>query len=187
MRSKRRDALPSLSRPVWALGVRLGDRHADPELGIVRVGLCCLAKVPRGFLVRALVHRAVSARDGPGDATGQDERTRQPPQALTPGRGAETMPAMTRDTLASILARADGVTLTDGRFEVGEKHHLSVYVGQPGQAMVMSDIAKGELVEGFLEIVTRETRTKSFLAYDAVHAVSTRPPDEEEKRRAGFA
>ena len=40
---------------------------------------------------------------------------------------------------------------------------------------------------GFLEVVTRETRTTSFLAYDAIHAVSTRPPEEEEKRRAGFA
>jgi hypothetical protein len=94
---------------------------------------------------------------------------------------------MTRDVLQTILSRAGGVKYEDGRFDVEKGHHVSIYVGQPGQAMVVSDVAGGKLEEGFVEIITRETRTTSFLAYDAVHAVSTRPPEEEEKRRAGFA
>ncbi len=97
------------------------------------------------------------------------------------------MPTMTRDVLHEVLAAADGVEANAESFEVGEGHHVTFYVGQPGQAMVVGDIAGGKLKEGFVELMTRETKTTTFLDYDAIHGVATRPPKEEEKRRAGFA
>jgi len=106
---------------------------------------------------------------------------------LTSPDDAPTMPAMTRDVLIQVLSAAVGVEQKSDSFEVGEGHHVTFYVGQPGQAMVIGEIASGTLQEGFVEVVVRETHTTTFLDYDAVHAVATRPPKEEEKRRAGFA
>jgi len=97
------------------------------------------------------------------------------------------MPTMTRDVLTQVLSAAVGVDENGGSFEVGEGHHVTFYVGQPGQAMVVADIAGGKLRDGFVELMTRETNTTTFLDYDAIHGVATRPPKEEETRRAGFA
>jgi hypothetical protein len=97
------------------------------------------------------------------------------------------MPTMTRDVLHEVLAAADGVEANTESFEVGEGYHVTFYVGQPGQAMVVGDVAGGKLQEGFVELMTRETKTTTFLDYDAIHGVATRPPKEEEKRRAGFS
>ncbi len=94
---------------------------------------------------------------------------------------------MTRDVLMQILSRCDGIKTKSETFDVAEGHHVSFYVGQPGQAMVVTDVDRGTLEAGFVEVRTRETHTTFFLDYDAIHAVASRPPKEEEKRRAGFA
>jgi hypothetical protein len=53
--------------------------------------------------------------------------------------------------------------------------------------MVIGDVAGGKLADGFVELMTRETKTTTYLDYEAIHGVAVRPPKEEEKRRAGFA
>jgi hypothetical protein len=97
------------------------------------------------------------------------------------------MPTMKREVLSEILVAAKGVDTKSGSFEVGEGHHVTFYVGQPGQAMVIGDVAGGKLADGFVELMTRETKTTTYLDYEAIHGVAVRPPKEEEKRRAGFA
>jgi hypothetical protein len=97
------------------------------------------------------------------------------------------MPAMTPKVLEQILGRIEGVERKDHGYAVGEDHHLSFYVGQPGQAMVVSDVIRCHLHEEHVELLTRETHTTVFVACEDIHAVTARPPKEDEQRRAGFS
>jgi hypothetical protein len=98
------------------------------------------------------------------------------------------MGAMTRDTLRRILGRAPGVSTTKGRHDIGKEHHLTFYLGEPGRAMVVGEIAYVVLdEEDFVEAGTHETGTTVYIPYDVIHAVAMRPPKEEADRRAGFA
>jgi hypothetical protein len=94
---------------------------------------------------------------------------------------------MTRDVLMKMLGRVDGVKLDGERFRVKEDHHLHFYLGRPGQAMIIREVASGALDPDFVEIVTRDSETRFFVDYSAVHAVATLPPKKDDHRRAGFA
>jgi len=94
---------------------------------------------------------------------------------------------MTREVLDKILSSAKGVTATEGSFEAGADHHVNFYIGQPGQAMVVNEVAACRLEEEYAVVTTREKRTTLYVEYAAIHAVSVRPPREEASRRAGFS
>jgi hypothetical protein len=94
---------------------------------------------------------------------------------------------MTRDVLLKVLGRVDGVKLDGQRFRVKDDHHLHFYLGRPGQAMIIRDIAQGTLDDEFVELVTRESENRFFVEYTALHAVATLPPKKDDHRRAGFA
>lgn len=95
---------------------------------------------------------------------------------------------MTRQTLAKILEAAEGIAAADGgRYEVADKHRVTFYIGRPGQAMAVSEVAACALEDDFVRVVTREHGTSLFVEYDAVHAVADRPPKDREERRAGFS
>ena len=93
---------------------------------------------------------------------------------------------MDKAILRSILGAAEGVTLEDGSYQVSEKHRVTFYVGQPGQAMVISDVASCSLEDHFVTIVSRETGAAVYVEYESIHALSDRPPAVETSRRAGF-
>ena len=94
---------------------------------------------------------------------------------------------MDRQTLIAVLESADGICTTDGKFEVEEEHGLNLYLGQPGQAMVVRDVRRLEPADAFLAVVTGEPEATYYLEYGEVHALSTIPPEEKSDRRAGFA
>lgn len=106
---------------------------------------------------------------------------------LTGLRSPENMRAMERMVLAEILGNAPGVEREGDAFKTASGHRLSFYVGQPGQAMVIGDVVTCQLQDSYLELVTRETGATIYLAYDAIHGLSRRPPDPKEERRAGFS
>ena len=94
---------------------------------------------------------------------------------------------MKREVIEKILGRMPGIEADKGRYAIDEKHHLSFYLGDPGRAMVVGEIDRVVLDEEFAELTTREKGTTVFVSYDAIEAISIRPPREEGGRRAGFA
>ncbi|MDH5492259.1 MAG: hypothetical protein OEY14_09920 [Myxococcales bacterium] len=93
---------------------------------------------------------------------------------------------MQRSILERILAEAPGVEGKDGTYQVEEKHRVSLYVGEPGQAMVFAEIDSIALEDEYVRIVARDTGANLFVLYEAIHGVGDRPPSKEQGRRAGF-
>lgn len=95
---------------------------------------------------------------------------------------------MTRDVLRKILARAPGAEQSKDHFNVSKEHHLTFYLGEPGRAMVVSDIEQVVLDdEDFVEASARETGSTIYIPYDVIQAVALRPPKKSDERRAGFS
>jgi len=90
--------------------------------------------------------------------------------------------------LAKMLELAPGVTASKNRYEVAEAHRLTLYIGEPGQAMIVPEVAVCVLEDHFLHIETRDTGTHLFFEYESVHGVSDRPPaGSTPPRRTGFS
>lgn len=95
---------------------------------------------------------------------------------------------MTRDVLRKILSRAPGAEKTKDSFAISKEHHLTFYLGEPGRAMVVSDIEQVVLDDDdFLEASAREEASTIYIPYDVIQAVALRPPKKESDRRAGFS
>ena len=93
---------------------------------------------------------------------------------------------MTRETLAKMLEATAGVAEEKGTWEVADEHRVTFYVGQPGQAMSLSDVKSLRLHDGFLEVVMREHGTSVFVSDEDVAGFANRPLKTKEARRAGF-
>lgn len=95
---------------------------------------------------------------------------------------------MDRTTLTRILEHAEGISGSGHKFEVAEKHRVTFYIGEPGEAMTVADVAVCSLTEdSFLVLTTRDSSTTYYVEYSSVVAIANRPPTEEFGRRAGFA
>ncbi|MEM7449709.1 MAG: hypothetical protein AAF355_15850 [Myxococcota bacterium] len=94
---------------------------------------------------------------------------------------------MDRATLLKMLEVTPGLTLSKEAIHVAEKHRLSFYLGQPGQAMVISDVLQATLYDSFLSLVRREDGAVLSVLYEAIHGLAVRPPKPKEERRPGFA
>lgn len=92
---------------------------------------------------------------------------------------------MNRSVLETILARIPDLETKGSRYQAASGHLLTFYLGQPGQAMVIREVAVCTLEEGFLELETAEKGGTFFVAYDALHAVSHKP-GAKEPRKTGF-
>lgn len=93
---------------------------------------------------------------------------------------------MTRDQLERILARCPGVESKESTYTIGEEHHLTFYIGEPGRAMAVADVESLVTEDGFVEMTTRETGTTVFVEYGSIAAVATKPPRDRSERKAGF-
>jgi len=194
---KQRHALEGGARPGGPLGGHLGTTQLDPALGVIRLLLGGLAKMTRGLLVRAEVHGPASARYRTAHAAGENDRRREgetgadqePPWELplTQTRTPWTMRPMTRDVLSKLLSSAPGVQQTGDTFEVADGHHLTLYVGRPGQAMVVGEVTHGAFEDGILRVTTRPEGTLYWIELDALHGVALEPPAPERERRTGFS
>lgn len=97
------------------------------------------------------------------------------------------MPPMDRKTLTEILGRAPGVKHAKNRYEVSKDHRLTFYLGQPGRAMVVPDVASCALEETYLEIQSRDDGAVFFAMFDAVEAIAVRPSSAPAEKRTGFS
>ena len=86
-----------------------------------------------------------------------------------------------------MLEAADGVERSGDEYGVGEGYSLSVYIGQPGQAMEVSEIDKLKLGGAFFEATSREHNSTYFVEYSSLHGLCVRPPSGGGGRRAGFS
>lgn len=93
---------------------------------------------------------------------------------------------MERPTLEAMLDAAIGVERDGDSYAVAEDHGLSLYVGQPGQAMEVSEVVSLELHPSFCEATSREHNAVYLLEYSSLHGLCVRPPSGGGGRRAGF-
>ena len=85
-----------------------------------------------------------------------------------------------------MLEAADGVERKGDQYSVAEGYGLSVYVGEPGQAMEVSEVDALRLSDGFVEAKSREHHQVYYLEYSSLHGLRVRPPSDGGARRAGF-
>jgi hypothetical protein len=93
---------------------------------------------------------------------------------------------MERPTFEAMLEAAPGVERDGNEYAVEEGYSLSVYVGEPGQAMEVSEVATLRLGPAFCEATSREHQSVYFLEYSSLHGLCVRPPSGGGGRRAGF-
>jgi hypothetical protein len=93
---------------------------------------------------------------------------------------------MERETLESMLAEADGVQRSEERYLVGDGFRLSLYVGEPGQAMEVAEVSSLQMRDAYCQISSSETNTVFYLEYSSLHGIAVRAPNSAGGRRAGF-
>ena len=86
-----------------------------------------------------------------------------------------------------MLEAAAGVERDGSKYTVAEDYSLSVYIGRPGQAMEISEVADLKLEAAFCAATSREHSTVYFVEYSSLHGVCVRPPTGGGGRRAGFS
>jgi hypothetical protein len=94
---------------------------------------------------------------------------------------------MERPTFEAMLEAADGVERNGNEYSVAEGYSLCVYVGEPGQAMEVSEVGALRLDTAFCEATSREHNSVYFLEYSSLHGLCVRPPAGSGGRRAGFS
>jgi len=93
---------------------------------------------------------------------------------------------MERSTLEAMLEAAAGIDRNGDNYIVIEGYRLSVYVGEPGQAMEVSEVLSLRLNDAFCEATSGEHNAVYFVEYRSLHGLSVRPPSGGGARRAGF-
>ena len=94
---------------------------------------------------------------------------------------------MERPTFEAMLEAASGVERDGDEYTVAEGYSLSVYIGDPGQAMEVSEVVGLRLQAAFCEATSREHHTVYFVEYSSLHGICVRPPSGGGGRRAGFS
>ena len=93
---------------------------------------------------------------------------------------------MERPTFEAMLEAAGGVEREGAEYTVSEGYSLSLYIGEPGQAMEVSEVARLQLHAQFCEATSREHNAVYLVEYSSLHGLCCRPPSGGGGRRAGF-
>ena len=93
---------------------------------------------------------------------------------------------MERATFEAMLEAVEGVARDGNGYSVEDGYSLSIYVGQPGQAMEVSEVENVSLDDEFVQAVSREHHTVYLLEYSSLHGLCVRPPSGGGGRRTGF-
>lgn len=93
---------------------------------------------------------------------------------------------MERPTLEAMLEAASGVKREGNQYSATEGYGLSVYLGEPGQAMEVSEVAELKLHAAFCEVTSREHNAVYSVEYSSLHGLCIRPPSGGAGRRTGF-
>ncbi|MBT8452622.1 MAG: hypothetical protein KJO40_11695, partial [Deltaproteobacteria bacterium] len=70
---------------------------------------------------------------------------------------------MERPTFEAMLEAAPGVACDGDALTVADGYRMSVYIGDPGQAMEVSEVAELRLRAAFCEVTSREHQTVYFV------------------------
>lgn len=89
--------------------------------------------------------------------------------------------------MEAMLEAATGVERDGSEYAVTEGYTLSVYIGRPGQAMEIAEVAELKLEAAFCATTSREHSTVYYMEYSSLHGVCVRPPSGGGGRRAGFS
>jgi hypothetical protein len=91
---------------------------------------------------------------------------------------------MEREIVQTILESAKGCQKDSSGFKTKQGHQVDVYLGKPGNAMVVGDVQSIVLKNGFLEIGAKN-QTVVYASYDAVHAISDKLEPNKRSNRSG--
>lgn len=94
---------------------------------------------------------------------------------------------MERRTLEAMLDTATGVDRKGDQYTVSEGHRVSLYIGEPGQGMEVSEVASVKLLDTFCEVTSGEPRATYYVEYSSLQGLSVRAPTGASGRRAGFS
>jgi hypothetical protein len=104
---------------------------------------------------------------------------------------------MERPTFEAMLEAATGVEREGNEYRVTEGYSLSVYIGDPGQAMEVSEVGQAmevsevvglRLDAAFCAATSREHNSVYYVEYSSLHGLCVRPPSGVGGgRRAGFS
>lgn len=151
------------------------------------VGYRCLVGIDGGFPL-AFVDRAQCTRMRCARASGyprENYRAQRGSQSLTPPNTTTTMHGMSKDVLVQMLTRVAGLQRDGSVFVAKTGHQITVYIGEPGRAMAISDVERIELREAHME-VTAKSRGTLYCSSDATFAVADNPEGAGRTKRAGF-
>ena len=93
---------------------------------------------------------------------------------------------MERPTFEAMLDAATGIERDGDQYSVADGYGLSVFIGEPGQAMEVSEVEAIRLADSYVEAHSREHHQVYYLEYSSLHGLRVRPPNDGGSRRAGF-
>jgi len=93
---------------------------------------------------------------------------------------------MTRDVLQAILRHATGLTEKGSAFRVANETRVNMYLGTESGSIAVQEVSAIALHDSFVEISAPEPG-KIFTGYEAVQAVTVKPPRDATASKAGFA
>jgi hypothetical protein len=93
---------------------------------------------------------------------------------------------MERPTFEAMLEAAIGVEHDGNQYTVADGYTLSVYIGEPGQAMEVTEVVALRLDTAFCAATSREHNSVYYVEYSSLHGLCMRPPSGGGGRRAGF-
>lgn len=130
-------------------------------------------------------HGAIASLDRGWRTTRRRRCAQERDHRLTTDVVVTTMATMTPETLTDALKRAPGIDGSKNTFRVAADHRVAVYLGTPGQAMIVGEVETIALAGAIVEITTREA-SSVFVAPEHVAAISVRAPSKATPKRAGF-
>lgn len=86
-----------------------------------------------------------------------------------------------------MLGAASGIDQDGDHYTTAEGHRVSLYVGEPGQGMEVSEVVGLALHDAYVEATSGEHRAVYYLEYSSLHGLSVKPPSGGAGRRAGFS
>jgi len=94
-----------------------------------------------------------------------------------------TISTMRKDTLLAIAKKAAVFTQDGECYRIQSGHNVALYLGEPGNAMVISGIQAMTFSDEYLEI-NAKSNTAIYAEYGAVHALSIKQEESTSADRA---
>jgi hypothetical protein len=91
---------------------------------------------------------------------------------------------MERETILTILEGARSCQKEENAFKVKQGYQVAVFLGKPGNAMVIGGVQRLVAQRGYLEITAKNDAT-IYADFDVVHAISEKPDTADRTGHSG--